>query len=50
MLLDFARFPATRLRRGCVGEVIVQFSDLRFTEPGRNSRGGSFSVEVPLSP
>ncbi|HWS53594.1 MAG TPA: metal-dependent hydrolase [Pyrinomonadaceae bacterium] len=48
VLLDFARFPVARLRRGCVGEVIVQFSDLRFTEPGRNSRGGSFSLEVPV--
>lgn len=50
VLLDFARFPVTRLRRGCVGEVIVQFSDLRFTEPGRDSRGGSFSLEVPVKP
>jgi inner membrane protein len=50
VLLDFARFPVSRLRRGCVGEVIVQFSDLRFTEPGRNSRGGSFSLEVPVKP
>jgi inner membrane protein len=50
VLLDFARFPAARLRRGCVGEVIVQFSDLRFAEPGRDSRGGSFSLEVPIKP
>lgn len=50
VLLDFARFPAVRLRRGCVGEVLVQFSDLRFTEPGRDARGGSFSLEVPVGP
>jgi inner membrane protein len=50
VLLDFARFPATRVRRGCVDEVIVQFSDLRFTEPGGNPRGGSFSLEVPVKP
>ncbi|HEV3468799.1 MAG TPA: metal-dependent hydrolase [Pyrinomonadaceae bacterium] len=48
VLLDFARFPAARLRTGCAGEVLVQFSDLRFTEPGRNARGGSFSLEVPV--
>ena len=50
VLLDFARFPATRLRRDCVGEVIAQFADLRFTEPGSASRGGSFSLEVPVRP
>jgi hypothetical protein len=50
VLLDFARFPAARLRRGCLGEVIVQFSDLRFTEPGRSARGSSFSLEVPVKP
>jgi inner membrane protein len=50
VLLDFARFPATRVRRGCLDEVIVQFSDLRFTEPGGNPRGGSFSLEVPVKP
>lgn len=50
VLLDFARFPAARLRRGCAEEVFVQFSDLRFTEPGDSSRGGSFSLEVPVRP
>lgn len=50
VLLDFARFPTVRLRPGCVGETLVLFSDLRFTEPGRNARGGSFSVEVPVRP
>lgn len=50
VLLDFARFPATRVRRGCLDDFIVQFSDLRFTEPGGNPRGGSFSLEVPVRP
>jgi inner membrane protein len=50
VLLDFARFPATRVRRGCLDEVAVQFSDLRFTEPGGNPRGGSFSLEVLVKP
>ena len=50
VLLDFARFPAARIRRGCLDEVIVQFSDLRFSEPGGNPRGGSFSLQVPVRP
>lgn len=45
--LGFARFPATSLRRGCMGETIVQFVDLRFTEPGNRAQG-SFTVDVPL--
>ncbi|HVF54519.1 MAG TPA: metal-dependent hydrolase [Pyrinomonadaceae bacterium] len=44
IFLGFARFPVTSLARSCAGETIVQFADLRFTEPGG---GGSFTVEVP---
>ncbi|MDQ3753902.1 MAG: hypothetical protein M3371_04130, partial [Acidobacteriota bacterium] len=47
IFLDFARFPATRAQTDCVGQTLVQFADLRFTQPGpaRNG-GGSFHLEV----
>lgn len=49
VLLDFARFPASRVARDCAGATIVHFADLRFTTPGNRSRGGSFALEVRLS-
>jgi inner membrane protein len=49
VLLDFARFPVARLGRNCAGELVAQFADLRFTAPGERGRGGSFSVEAPVS-
>jgi inner membrane protein len=49
VLLDFARFPVVRLGRNCAGETVARFADLRFTAPGEAGRGGSFSVEVPVS-
>jgi inner membrane protein len=45
--LDFARFPATRVEGDCLSEVLVQFADLRYTEPGASQRG-TFSLEVPV--
>jgi inner membrane protein len=50
IFLDFARFPATRVEtQGCAEELLVQFADLRFTEPGAG-RGGNFSLEVVVPP
>jgi inner membrane protein len=49
VLLEFARFPVVRLGRNCAGETVARFADLRFTAPGEAGRGGSFSVEVPVS-
>jgi inner membrane protein len=47
ILLEFSRFPLGRLAsRDCLTETLVQFADLRYTEPGR--RQGNFSVEVPV--
>lgn len=48
IFLDFARFPATRVARNCMEEMMVQFADLRFTEPGNNRRGGTFALDVPI--
>lgn len=47
VLLDFARFPAARVRRADSGGWVVQLADLRFTEPG--TRTGSFALDVPVS-
>jgi inner membrane protein len=48
VLLDFARFPVARVRRGEAGGWVVQLADLRFTEPGARARPGSFALEVPV--
>ncbi|HYE15032.1 MAG TPA: metal-dependent hydrolase [Pyrinomonadaceae bacterium] len=49
VLLDFARFPVSTVRRDDAGRLLVQFVDLRFTEPSRQApRGGSFALEVPV--
>ena len=47
IFLDFARFPATRVQGDCLSELLVQFADLRYTEPGALRRG-TFSLEVPV--
>ncbi|HEY9404447.1 MAG TPA: hypothetical protein VIQ24_17445, partial [Pyrinomonadaceae bacterium] len=50
IFLDFARFPAVRVEtQSCAEELLVQFADLRFTEPGTR-RGGNFSLEVVVPP
>jgi len=49
VLLDFARFPVARVRRADAGGWVVQFADLRFTEPGSRARPGGFALDVPVS-
>ena len=46
VFFDFARFPASRVSRGCAGETLLQLADLRFTVPGQ--RRGSFTLELPI--
>lgn len=47
ILLDFARFPLARVQdEDCVSQTLVQFADLRYTEPG--SGRGTFSLNVPV--
>jgi inner membrane protein len=47
VLLGFARFPLARVTVGdCVGQTLVQFADLRYTEPG--APRGNFSVNIPV--
>jgi inner membrane protein len=46
VFLGFARFPVLRLAdSNCTTQTLVQFADLRYTEPGSN---GTFSLEVPV--
>lgn len=47
IFLEFARFPATRVEGDCLSGLLVQFADLRYTEPGA-SRRGTFSLDVPV--
>ena len=47
IFLGFARFPVTRINGDCLSETLVEFADLRYTEPGR-SRGGTFTLDVPV--
>jgi inner membrane protein len=47
ILLGFARFPLAHAEVGnCIGQSLVQFADLRYTEPGRGR--GNFSVNIPV--
>ena len=47
ILLEFARFPIGRVAdHDCVTETLVQFADLRYTEPGKPR--ASFSLELPV--
>ncbi len=47
ILLGFARFPIARVENdNCIGQTLVQFADLRYTEPGASR--GNFSVNVPI--
>jgi inner membrane protein len=47
VFLDFARFPVVNVAGAdCLTQTLVQFADLRYTEPGRGS--GTFSLEVPV--
>lgn len=47
ILLGFARFPIARVEaESCAGQALVQFADLRYTEPGASR--GNFSVNIPV--
>ena len=47
VFLEFARFPVVNVAGGnCLTQTLVQFADLRYTEPGRGN--GTFSLEVPV--
>ena len=47
IFMGFARFPVVRVvGEDCVTQTLVQFADLRYTEPGRDR--GTFSLEVPV--
>jgi inner membrane protein len=48
IFLDFARFPASRVEGDCLSELLVQFADIRYTDPGPSHRG-TFSLEVPVT-
>ncbi|HKP46883.1 MAG TPA: metal-dependent hydrolase [Pyrinomonadaceae bacterium] len=48
VFLNFARFPVANIADpNCTTQTLVQFADLRYTEPG--SQRGTFTVEVPVS-
>ncbi|MCP9493521.1 MAG: metal-dependent hydrolase [Pyrinomonadaceae bacterium MAG19_C2-C3] len=48
VFLNFARFPAVRASRDCIGQTLIEFADLRYTEPGAQRRGTfSLTVVVP---
>jgi inner membrane protein len=46
IFMDFARFPVAHVDPNCTKQALVQFADLRYTEPG--SSRGSFSLDVPV--
>ena len=47
VFLGFARFPVLQVTDpNCAAQTLVQFADLRYTEPGSNR--GTFSLEVPV--
>jgi inner membrane protein len=47
IFLDFARFPVVSVAgEDCITQTLVQFADLRYTEPGKAS--GTFSLDVPV--
>jgi inner membrane protein len=47
VFLEFARFPVARVvGEDCATQTLVQFADLRYTEPGENR--GTFALEVPV--
>lgn len=47
VFLGFARFPVTQVADpNCTTQTLVQFADLRYTEPG--SSRGTFALELPV--
>jgi hypothetical protein len=49
VLVAFARFPVARVRRADSGGWVVQFADLRYTEPGVRARRGGFALDVTVN-
>jgi inner membrane protein len=47
IFLGFARFPVARVEGDCLSQLLVQFDDIRYTDPGATQRG-TFSLEVPV--
>ena len=48
IFLNFARFPIARVENdNCIGQTLVEFADLRYTEPGGPARG-NFALNVPV--
>jgi hypothetical protein len=48
ILQSFARFPLAHVAGdNCIDQTLVQFRDLRYTEPGPAARG-SFALDVPV--
>lgn len=47
IFLGFARFPIARVQTDCLSQMLVQFADLRYTEPGATGRG-SFNLNVDV--
>ena len=47
VFLGFSRFPVVQVvGEDCATQTLVQFADLRYTEPGRSR--GTFSLDVPV--
>src|ERR1051326_3829571 len=47
VFLEFARFPLAQVQSvDCIGQTLVQFADLRYTEPG--APAGNFSLNVSV--
>jgi len=47
ILLGFSRFPVVQVSDvDCTTQTLVQFADLRYTEPGKSR--GTFAIEVPV--
>ncbi len=47
IFLGFARFPIAQPEStDCLGQTLVQFADIRYTEPGATR--GAFSVNIPV--
>jgi len=47
-LLRFARFPVVKVEGDCSTNLLVQFADLRYTEPSPNEGRGNFGVNVKV--
>jgi inner membrane protein len=50
IFLNFARFPVARIASSPDGSRRAQLFDLRFSEPGDDTRRATFAVEIPLPP